>query len=73
MNGIANNGAAVGFRIDNAGNFTDFIRNPDGTFTTLNINGSSTANVFGINSADDVVGTVNRAALFLPTGGSAKP
>ena len=68
-NGIANNGAAVGFGIDNAGNFTNFIRNPNGTFTTLNINGSTTANAFGINSTGDVVGAVNGTAFFLPPGG----
>ena len=69
MNGIANNGAAVGFGIDNAGNFTNFVRNPNGTFTTLNINGSTTAMAFGINSAGNVVGTVNGTAFFLPPGG----
>jgi hypothetical protein len=69
MNGIANNGAAVGFSIDNAGNLTNFIRNPDGTFTTLNINGSLNAMALGINSAGEVVGTNNGAAFFLPAGG----
>src|SRR5215831_6954692 len=43
MNRIANTGAAVGFGIDNGGNFTNFVLNRDGTFTTLNINGSTTA------------------------------
>jgi hypothetical protein len=69
MNGIANSGAAVGFGIDNAGDFTNFIRNPNGTFTTLNINGSTTAMAFGTNSAGDVVGTYNGTAFFLPSGG----
>jgi hypothetical protein len=70
MNGIANTGAAVGFVIDNNGNFGNFVRNPDGTFTTLNINGSLAAMAFGINSAGDVVGTNgNGAAFFLPPGG----
>jgi hypothetical protein len=72
MNGIANDGAGVGFGIDNAGNFTNFIRNPNGTFTTLNINGSATAMALGINSAGAVVGTVNGAAFFLPNGGPAQ-
>jgi len=71
MNGIANNGAAVGFGIDNAGNFTNFVRNPIGTYTTLNINGSTSAMALGINSAGDVVGTANGAAFILPFGGSA--
>jgi len=70
MNGIANTGAAVGFGIDNAGAFTNFIRNPNGTITTLNINGSTTAMAFGINSLDDVVGTDgNGNAFLLPPGG----
>jgi len=69
MNGIANNGAAVGFGIDNAGNLTNFIRNPNGTYTTLNISGSTTAMALGINSGGDVVGTVNGTAFFLPPGG----
>src|SRR5271165_5369120 len=69
MNGIANNGAAVGFGIDNAGNFTNFVRNPIGTYTTLNINGSTSAMALGINSAGDVVGTANGAAFILPPGG----
>jgi hypothetical protein len=72
MNGIANNGSAVGFGIDNAGNFTNFVRNPNGTFTTLNLNGSPSAMAFGINSAGDVVGANNGAAFFLPSGGSAQ-
>jgi hypothetical protein len=71
MNGIANNGAAVGFSIDNGGAFTNFVRNPNGTFTTLNINGSG-AMAFGINSAGDVVGAANGGAFFLPHGGSVQ-
>jgi hypothetical protein len=70
MNGIANNGAAVGFGIDNNGAFTNFVRNPNGTTTTLNINGSTTAMALGINSAGDVVGTDgNGNAFFMPSGG----
>lgn len=69
MNGIANNGAAVGFGIDNNGNLTNFIRNANGTFTDLNINGSTTAMALGTNSAGDVVGADNGTAFFLPSGG----
>ncbi len=70
MNGIANNGAAVGFGIDNAGTFTNFVRNPSGTFTTLNsVNAVPGSMAFGINSAGDVVGAQNGAAFFLPPGG----
>jgi len=73
MNGIANNGAAVGFGIGNAGTFTNFVRNPDGTFTTLNINGSTNAMALGINSAFDIVGTDgNGNAFVLPHGGAVE-
>jgi hypothetical protein len=66
-NGIANNGAAVGFAIGNGGAFTNSVRNPNGAFTTLTLN--NTAIAFGINNAGDVVGTQNNAAIFLPPGG----
>jgi hypothetical protein len=70
MNGIANNGAAVGFAIDNNGNLTNFVRNPDGTITTLNISNSTSAMALGINSAGDVVGNDGAGnAVFLPPGG----
>jgi len=69
VNGIANNGAAVGFSLGNAGLFTNFVRNPDGTFTTLNLGGAGSAMAMGINSAGDVVGTQNGTAFFLPNGG----
>jgi len=73
MNGIANNGAAVGFGIANNGNFTNFIRNPNGSFTTLNINGSTHAMALGINITGDVVGTDgNGNAFFLPNGGTVQ-
>ncbi len=72
MNGIANSGAAVGFGISNAGNFTNFVRNPNGTFTTLNLPVNGATMAFGINNAGDVVGTENGSAFFLPPGGSAQ-
>lgn len=73
MNGIANSGAAVGFGIANdLATLTNFIRNPDGTFTTLNINGSTSAMALGINSAGDVVGTVGGTAFYLPSGGAVE-
>jgi probable HAF family extracellular repeat protein len=69
-NGISNNGVAVGFTISDAGIFNNFVRNVNGTFTPLNINGSTTAMAFGINNAGDVVGTDgNGNAFFLPPGG----
>ena len=68
-NGISNSGAAVGFSIDNAGNFSNFVRNPHGTFSALNLAGPSPM-AFGINSAGDVVGQQNGAAFLLPHGGT---
>ncbi len=82
-NGIANSGAAVGFTIDNSGAFHNFVANPlrSHRLQLLNINGSTTANAFGINRAGVVVGTDgNNHAFFLshgkvhtfvPTGASA--
>lgn len=69
MNGIANGGAAVGVGIDNAGNVTNFVRNPDSTFTVLSLNPATNPMAFGINSAGDVAGQDNGAAFFLPPGG----
>ena len=67
-NGISNTGAAVGVSIDNNGNFANFVRNPDGTFTQLNTGPGAMA--FSVNSAGDVVGQQNDAAFFLPPGGA---
>jgi hypothetical protein len=70
MNGIANSGTAVGFTIDNNGNFLNFAVNPlkvSKTFRTLNINNSTTAMAFGINSEGKglVVGTDGNGNAFL--------
>jgi hypothetical protein len=74
VNGINNNGAVVGFSSDNALNptlFTNFIRNPDGTFTLLAIGGDPLAMANGINNSLAVVGGAsNGTAFFLPNGGS---
>jgi probable HAF family extracellular repeat protein len=68
-NGIANNGAAVGFSIDNNGDFSNFVREPNGTVVPVNIPGPGMA--FGVNSAGNVVGTDgNGNAVFVPKGGS---
>jgi len=82
MNGIANSGTAVGVTIGNTGTLTNFTVDPLRSRTTkiLNINGSTTAMAFGINSAGTVVGTdgngnafslSRRGVLktFIPTGG----
>jgi uncharacterized membrane protein len=82
-NGIANNGTAVGFTIDNNGNFLNFTANPlkSRKATELNIEGSTTAMAFGVNSSGTVVGTDgngnaffakgNKLTTFIPTGGSS--
>jgi hypothetical protein len=69
-NGIANNGAAVGFSIDNTGHFTDLVFNPNGTLTTLSIGGIEPV-AFGVNTAGDIVGAQSGAAFFMPHGGVA--
>ena len=58
VNAINNNGAVVGFSTNNASTptlFTNFIRNPNGTFTTLNVNNDPLANANGINDNNVVV------------------
>jgi hypothetical protein len=62
VNGINNNGALVGFTSDNAANptlLTNFVRNADGTFTTLNINNDPLAMANGLNDSSLVVGASN--------------
>ena len=66
VNAINNNGAVVGFSSDNALTptlFTNFVRNPDGTFTTLNVNNDPLANANGINDNNVVVGLSNQNAF----------
>jgi uncharacterized membrane protein len=82
-NGIANSGTAVGFTIDNAGEFHNFTVNPlrSRKLQLLNINGSTTAMAFGVNSSGVVVGTDGNGnafylshgvvKTFIPTGGSS--
>jgi uncharacterized membrane protein len=71
MNGISNSGTAVGFTIDNAGNFHNFTANPlkSRNLKALNINGSTTANALAVNSGGTVVGTDgNNNAFYLHHG-----
>ncbi len=70
VNGINNLGQAVGFSTGAGGAFTNFIRNTDGSFTTLSFNGSGAANANGINSSDQVVGMWGATAFFLTNGGN---
>jgi len=54
---ISNSGAIVGFSSNaNATVFTNFVRNPNGTFIPLNISGDPLANANGINSSGIIVG-----------------
>ncbi len=71
MNGISNSGTAVGFSIDNNGNFHNFTANPPTSTgaTPLNINGSTTAMALGVNSAGTVVGTDGNGNAFSLSGG----
>jgi uncharacterized membrane protein len=82
-NGIANSGTSVGFTIDNDGNLHNFTVNPlrSTKLQLLNINGSTKAMAFGVNSSGVVVGTdgngnafyLSRGVVktFIPTGGSS--
>ncbi len=73
INGISNSGTVVGFAIDNSGGFHNATATPltSATANALNINGSTAAMAFGVNSAGTVVGTDgNGNAFFLPKGGT---
>ena len=67
VNGINNNGVAVGFSSDNAANptlFTNFTRGAGGLFSVLNL-GSPLAMANGVNNAGTVVGGSNNSAFLL--------
>ena len=66
VDGINNNGAVVGQATDAVGNTVNFVRNPDGTFTTLTALPTG-ATAFGINSSNQVVGMNNDGTAFLLT------
>ena len=69
VNGVSNTGAIVGFSTNaNATVLTNFVRNPNGTFTPLNINGDPLANANGINSAGQIVGASNNQAFLFNNG-----
>jgi len=81
LNGLSNRGVAVGFDIDNNGGVHNFVGDVFGTSAVLNISGSPAAMAFGINRADEVVGTDgngnafflrrDKVHTFIPGGGSA--
>jgi uncharacterized membrane protein len=74
MNGISNSGTAVGFTMDNNGNFHNFTVNPlkSNSVTLLNINGSTTAMALGINASGTVVGTDGDGNAFTLSKGKVK-
>ena len=74
MNGISNAGTSVGFDIDNNGNFDNFTVNPLKSRTTvaLDINGSTAAMAFAVNSSGTVVGTDGNGNAFFETKGKVK-
>jgi hypothetical protein len=71
VNGIDNNGDLVGFSSDNAATptlFTNFIRNPNGTFNILSIGGDPLAMANGINNSRTVVGMDSNGTAFQLAG-----
>ena len=73
VNGINNNGDLVGFSSDNAATptlFTNFIRNPNGTFTILSPGGDPLAMANGINDSLSVVGGRSNGTAFVLANGS---
>jgi hypothetical protein len=69
VNGVSNSGAIVGFSSNASGTvLTNFVRNPDGTFTLLNVAGDPMANANGVNKGGMVVGTSGGQAFFLDHG-----
>jgi hypothetical protein len=72
-NAISNAGTIAGFSSDNATTptlFTNFVLNPNQTFTTLNVFGDPLANANGINSGGTVVGSSGGNAFYLNSGTS---
>ena len=65
VNAVNSAGAIVGFSSNaNMTVLTNFVRNPDGTFSTLNILNDPLANANGINANGIVVGTSNNQAFI---------
>lgn len=69
INGISSTGALVGFSSNAAATvLTNFVRNPDGSVTVLNINNDPIANANGVNSHGIAVGTTGGQAFALDHG-----
>jgi hypothetical protein len=63
----------LGFSSDNAATptlFTNFIRNANGTFNTLNVGGDPLAMTNGINDSRTVVGAASNGTAFTLSGGT---
>jgi hypothetical protein len=69
VNGVSNAGSLVGFSTNANGTvLTNFVRSPDGTIATLNINNDPLANANGINQNGVVVGTSGGQAFSFGNG-----
>lgn len=69
-NGINSVGDVVGFSTDAASTlFTNFIRNPNGSFDILSTEGDPLAMANGINDARTVVGGLSSGVAFALSGG----
>lgn len=69
INGISNTGAVAGFSSNaNQTVFTNFVRNPNGKFSALNINNDPMAMANDVNTTGVVVGTTNGQAFTLSSG-----
>ncbi|HTA45853.1 MAG TPA: PEP-CTERM sorting domain-containing protein [Bryobacteraceae bacterium] len=69
INGISSSGAVVGFSSNaNQTVLANFVRNPNGTFSTLNIENDPLANANGINAGGVVVGATAGQAFSLDAG-----
>lgn len=69
VNAISNAGALVGFSMNaNDSVLTNFVRNPAGTFTAMNINNDPLAMADGINANGTVVGTTQGLAFLFNQG-----
>jgi hypothetical protein len=71
MNGISNSGVAVGVSLENNGQFLNFTTSGNSRAAqTLNINGSTSAMAFGVNSTGIVVGTDGIGNAFFDKNGA---
>ena len=63
-------GQAVGFSTAANGAFNNFVRNVNGSFTTLSFADSAEAMANGLNVSGQVVGGIGSTAFFLTNGGN---